>query len=141
MNDREWTAEMRRLLEVRNRTQRAEALLELAEQSRKHAKKAISGWHEQQALGLAAALFEDTGKLDDAARNFERLAKLHRTELVYHGQAIVFALARAALLRFRLGQVKPAKVLAREALKIFGDYPTSNPFIEEVLSEWRERAE
>src|SRR5262245_56974790 len=106
MTHKEWTEEMLRALALERSHKRDEALrvLErLARRSRIADRKAVSSWHEYEALGFWAALLEEAGQAAAAVRVFRRQARIATVNLEHWGHAAAAATTYTALAEFKDG--------------------------------------
>jgi hypothetical protein len=115
----------------------SDAALRLADESERLAENAISHWHMQQALGLAADIYLDSKRDVDASKALEKLARIHRGEMNGHATSSAQNLAHASVLLFKLGDCEQGAKLAREALQLFGQFPEPNPFLIDALDAWK----
>jgi len=114
-----------RLLARGQRSPKAAAAgcLALAREAETAAESAISDWHVDQALGLAAMALEKAGDHDGAEQVLRELVQRHRAALNGHGHGIAFQLGQLSLACFRTGKQEEAVAFSYEALRYFGQHP------------------
>jgi hypothetical protein len=90
MTHQQWHAAVTAALDLvsRNKAGAARRLERLAAHCRRQAKGAVSDWHFEQSLSLAATTLDEAGHHKDAARLYKRLAKHYERSLSYQRQAL-----------------------------------------------------
>jgi hypothetical protein len=139
VTDDEWTKSVMAAFELRKTDPDTAVarLRTLSRQASSSGRKYAGVYHATQALGLAAAVLSQAGRHREAARAFQRVAKLHKGSLRQHGHSLGSSLAAASLELFEAGQPDPATRLAWEALRMFGQYPDPSSVHEKIIRRLR----
>ncbi|MBI2372404.1 MAG: tetratricopeptide repeat protein [Deltaproteobacteria bacterium] len=138
----EWVAEYERARKLRTDKkvdQAIEVLEALEAASKRTARDTVDEWHMLQALELRAILLRDRGRIAEAKKAYELLAKTHRQKMGIHGTGLVNALSVAALLEYESKQDQKAEKLAREAVQMFGRFFEPGGVMVELLKEVQSR--
>jgi hypothetical protein len=140
MKHETWAKNMKQALAFHRegKTEKALALLDrIVDKSRVLARKAISPWHEQQALGVKSIVFKESGRPREAAEVELEVTALNRLQLEYYGQSISHSLALAASMKFEAGLNRQAAKLAKESIQWAKQFKVSDSIITDVKAKLR----
>ena len=98
----------------------------------------VSHWELGEALNLRAMYLEGRGRFKDALSGYLAVAELRRGHLISNGHSLASALEAAVSAAIRTGQRRKALSLAREVIRLRGDYPYASEALEVVVRLLRE---
>jgi hypothetical protein len=101
---------------------------------RESAREHVSEWELGEALNLRAMYLESRGRFREALAGHLAVAELRRGYLTSAGHGMASALEAAFCVALRLGRRKQAISLAREVLKLRGEYPYASEVLKQVVS-------
>ena len=102
------------------------------------AKESVSDYHIEQTIGFLSHNLHEAGQIEAASATEERLGDLAESKIRYEHVVAGCALARAALIRFELGEGHKAASIAERALGHLGASADPSPFFETLISRLRE---
>jgi hypothetical protein len=111
-------------------------LTALAAEAEKSAWEMVGDWHQDQAIGSAADILEESRNLVGALKLYEEALELRRNHSTYWMIATTHMLAVVARLQFRLGHVNEGMAAGREMLRYLSLVPqAADSIVLEVAKE------